>query len=143
MTSNMTAAPMSAGSGRGRPSVQAAIEEAVAFAARTCRFAAPDAPIPASTPWGRSPMSIFRRTGPPTGRDALNAHLRCRRSGSHTRVEAAPGFDARFSALRRHYLYRIVSRRAPLALEAGKAWWVPGRSMPRPCIARRRAGRPA
>ncbi len=36
-------------------------------------------------------------------------------------VEAASEFfDARFSALRRHYLYRIISRRAPLALEAGK-----------------------
>ncbi len=38
----------------------------------------------------------------------------------------APGdFDARFSAIRRHYLYRIVSRRSPLALEARRAWWVP------------------
>ncbi|MEI1247181.1 tRNA pseudouridine(38-40) synthase TruA [Rhizobium aouanii] len=59
--------------------------------------------------------------------NALNAHLRL--AGERVSildVEAAPEFfDARFSALRRHYLYRIVSRRAPLALEAGKAWWVP------------------
>ena len=59
--------------------------------------------------------------------NALNAHLRL--AGERVSIldveAAAEFFDARFSALRRHYLYRIVSRRAPLALEAGKAWWVP------------------
>jgi tRNA pseudouridine38-40 synthase len=40
-------------------------------------------------------------------------------------AEVTPAFDARFSALRRHYLYRIISRPAPLALEAKRAWWVP------------------
>jgi tRNA pseudouridine38-40 synthase len=34
-------------------------------------------------------------------------------------------FDARFSAVKRHYLYRIVNRPSPLAVEAGRAWWVP------------------
>jgi tRNA pseudouridine38-40 synthase len=38
---------------------------------------------------------------------------------------APDDFDARFSAIARHYLYRIVNRRAPLAIEASKAWWVP------------------
>ena len=33
-------------------------------------------------------------------------------------------FDARFSAKARHYLYRIVNRRAPLALETNRAWRV-------------------
>ncbi|MGE0755134.1 MAG: tRNA pseudouridine(38-40) synthase TruA [Alphaproteobacteria bacterium] len=33
-------------------------------------------------------------------------------------------FNARFSATRRHYLYRIINRRARLALEAGRAWHV-------------------
>ena len=33
-------------------------------------------------------------------------------------------FDARRSASARHYLYRIVNRRAPLALERGRAWRV-------------------
>ena len=36
----------------------------------------------------------------------------------------APDFDARFSAKKRHYRYRIVSRRAPLALDRGRAWYV-------------------
>src|SRR5262249_28458978 len=38
---------------------------------------------------------------------------------------AADDFDARFSARRRHYLYRIVNRRADLALDAGRAWRAP------------------
>jgi tRNA pseudouridine38-40 synthase len=36
----------------------------------------------------------------------------------------APDFDARFSAKARHYLYRIVDRRSPLALERHRAWGV-------------------
>ena len=41
-------------------------------------------------------------------------------------AEAVPGdFHARFSATRRAYLYRIANRRAPLALERGRAWFVP------------------
>jgi tRNA pseudouridine38-40 synthase len=38
---------------------------------------------------------------------------------------APPEFDARRSALRRHYLYRIVNRRPYLALDRGHAWRVP------------------
>ena len=57
-------------------------------------------------------------------RDALNAHMR----PAHVAVlatEAVPDtFDARFSAIRRHYLYRIVNRRAPLTFESGRAWLV-------------------
>ena len=37
---------------------------------------------------------------------------------------AAPDFHARFSATARHYLYRIVCRRAPPALERGHVWHV-------------------
>ncbi|TCR90900.1 tRNA pseudouridine(38-40) synthase TruA [Rhizobium sp. BK376] len=58
--------------------------------------------------------------------NALNAHLKL--GGERVSVfdvqEVDARFDARFSALRRHYLYRIISRRAPLALELGRAWWV-------------------
>jgi tRNA pseudouridine38-40 synthase len=62
-------------------------------------------------------------------RDAVNAHLTS--AGETVSVLAATlvadDFDARFSALRRHYLYRIVNRRAPLALARRQAWWVPRR----------------
>ena len=41
----------------------------------------------------------------------------------HSLAQEVPDtFDARFSAIRRHYLYRIVNRRAPLTVEAGRAW---------------------
>ena len=33
-------------------------------------------------------------------------------------------FDARLSATKRHYLYRIINRRPPLSLEENRAWHV-------------------
>lgn len=58
--------------------------------------------------------------------NALNAHLTL--AGERVAIlDAAPvpdDFDARFSAVRRHYLYRIVCRRAPLALDVNRAWLV-------------------
>lgn len=61
-----------------------------------------------------------------TVRDALNAHLQM--AGDRVAILAAEAadadFDARFSARRRHYLYRIVCRRAPLVIDANRAWWV-------------------
>jgi len=57
--------------------------------------------------------------------NALNAHLKPD-PVSIIAVEKASGdFHARFSAVRRRYLFRIVTRRAPLALEHGRAWWIP------------------
>ena len=38
---------------------------------------------------------------------------------------ADESFDARHSATARHYLYRILNRRAPPALEREHVWWVP------------------
>ena len=38
---------------------------------------------------------------------------------------AAPDFDARFSAVKRHYLYRIANRRADLTLDQNRAWRIP------------------
>lgn len=38
--------------------------------------------------------------------------------------KAADDFHARFSATRRHYLYRIINRRARLGLEHGRAWQI-------------------
>jgi tRNA pseudouridine38-40 synthase len=60
-----------------------------------------------------------------TIRDATNAHLRPHAVAVLAAEAAAPDFDARFSAVRRAYQYRIVDRRAPLALEAMRAWHVP------------------
>jgi tRNA pseudouridine38-40 synthase len=62
-----------------------------------------------------------------TVRDAVNAHLQqANETVAILRALKVPlEFDARFSAIGRHYLYRIVNRRAPLTLERKKAWWVP------------------
>jgi len=59
-----------------------------------------------------------------TVRDALNALLRPHPIAVLAAEKAADGFDARFSALRRHYVYRIVNRRADLALAKSRVWRV-------------------
>ncbi|HUC50398.1 MAG TPA: tRNA pseudouridine(38-40) synthase TruA [Xanthobacteraceae bacterium] len=58
-------------------------------------------------------------------RDAANFHLRPQPIAVLQAERVAPDFDARFSALKRHYLYRIVNRRADLTLDQNRAWRVP------------------
>jgi len=60
-----------------------------------------------------------------TVRDALTAQLRPHPVAVLAAERVADDFDARFSARARHYLYRIVNRRADLALDRGRAWRVP------------------
>ena len=60
-----------------------------------------------------------------TVRDAINFHLRPQPIAVLAVERAALDFDARFSAIKRHYLYRIVNRRADLTLEQNRAWRVP------------------
>jgi tRNA pseudouridine38-40 synthase len=60
-----------------------------------------------------------------TVRDAINFHLRPLPVAVLAAERATPDFDARFSAVKRHYLYRIVNRRADLTLEQNRAWRVP------------------
>jgi tRNA pseudouridine38-40 synthase len=55
-------------------------------------------------------------------RDALNAHLRPHPVAIISAELVDPAFDARYSAIRRHYLYRIINRRADLTFERGRAW---------------------
>ena len=60
-----------------------------------------------------------------TVRDAINFHLRPQPIAVLAVERAALDFDARFSAINRQYLYRIVNRRADLTLEQNRAWRVP------------------
>ncbi|WP_022724058.1 tRNA pseudouridine(38-40) synthase TruA [Rhodopseudomonas sp. B29] len=60
-------------------------------------------------------------------RDALNAHLRPNPVAVLSAELVPDTFEARFSAIKRHYRYRIVNRRSNLALELGKVWRVPRR----------------
>lgn len=67
---------------------------------------------------------LARAWRPDVLRDALNAHMRPR-PVVVTAVEAVPEtFDARFSAIRRHYVYRLRNRRAPLTLTLGREWLI-------------------
>ncbi|MBJ3777403.1 tRNA pseudouridine(38-40) synthase TruA [Acuticoccus mangrovi] len=58
-----------------------------------------------------------------TVRDAINAHLRPEPVAVLAAARVDETFDARHSARRRHYLYRILNRRPPLALDR-LAWQV-------------------
>ena len=58
-------------------------------------------------------------------RDGLNAHLRPLPIGVLAAEIVPDDFEARFSAKKRHYLYRIANRRANLALDIGRAWRLP------------------
>jgi tRNA pseudouridine38-40 synthase len=57
-------------------------------------------------------------------RDALNAHLRPHPVAIIAAERVPKTFDARHSAIQRHYLYRIINRRADLTFERGRAWRV-------------------
>ncbi|WP_274426989.1 tRNA pseudouridine(38-40) synthase TruA [Chelativorans sp. YIM 93263] len=112
----------------GQPSVQEAIERSIAaFCGEevTLRGAGrTDAGVHALGQVAHFDLS--REWKNDTVRDAINAHLGM--AGETISIlNAAPaeaGFDSRFSATARHYLYRILNRRSPPALERGRAWHV-------------------
>jgi tRNA pseudouridine38-40 synthase len=111
------------------PSVQQALEEAIhRFCGETVDcFAAgrTDAGVHA---WGQAiHFDLARAARADTVRDAINFHLKPAPVSVLTADVVDAGFHARFSAKARLYLYRIVNRRAPLAIERGRAWlvWTP------------------
>lgn len=106
------------------PSIQAALEAALrAFcgeAAAVHGAGRTDAGVHAS---GQAcHLDLARCVAPGVLRDAVNAHLRPAPIAVLDAAEAPEGFHARFSAVGRIYRYRIVNRRAPLALDRGRAW---------------------
>lgn len=112
----------------GQHSVQAALERAIAAFSQeqvTIRGAGrTDAGVHA---FGQvAHFDLARERPDDTVRDATNAHLAA--AGETVSVieaaRAPSDFDARFSATARHYLYRILNRRAPPVLERGRAWHV-------------------
>ncbi len=56
--------------------------------------------------------------------EALNYHLKPLPVAIVDAAEVEGDWHARFSAMERRYLFRLVSRRAPLTLEAGQVWQV-------------------
>jgi tRNA pseudouridine38-40 synthase len=59
-----------------------------------------------------------------TIRDGLNAHLRPHPVAVLKAEQVADDFNARMSAVKRHYLYRIVNRRPDLTFDLKYAWRV-------------------
>lgn len=112
-------------------SVQRALEEAITrFTGETPRLhcaGRTDAGVHAFGQVAHVDLSAEWRTD--TVRDAANAHLKL--AGDRVavlRAELVPAtFDARHSAVKRHYVYRILNRRPPPALEFGRVWHVPRR----------------
>jgi tRNA pseudouridine38-40 synthase len=70
-------------------------------------------------------IDLAKDWDPDTVREAINQHLKPEPVAILSADLAADDFDARFSARKRQYRYRIVNRRAPLTLERGHAWRVP------------------
>src|SRR3982074_3636175 len=70
---------------------------------------------------------IAKQFPPGRLRDGLNAHLRPHPIGVLSAEIVPDTFEARFSARKRHYLYRISNHRANLALDIGRAWRLPRR----------------
>ncbi|TPN29576.1 tRNA pseudouridine(38-40) synthase TruA [Mesorhizobium sp. B2-3-3] len=112
-----------------QPSVQQAIEQAIErFCGEAVRLRAAgrtDAGVHATAQVAHADLA--KAWPGDKVRDAVNAHLQA--AGARVAILRAMAvsddFDARFSATGRHYLYRILNRRAPSALEKGKVWWVP------------------
>lgn len=70
-------------------------------------------------------VDIAKKTTANTVREAVNHYLKPQRLAILKVEEADPHFHARTSAKARLYRYRIVNRRAPLAVEQGHAWHIP------------------
>jgi tRNA pseudouridine38-40 synthase len=108
------------------PSVQGAIEAAIfavtGEAATVTGCGRTDAGVHAAGQIAHvdiaRPMTSFRLM------EAINAHLRPAPVAIVACAEAAPDFHARFDCIGRTYRYRIINRRAPLALDRGRAWQV-------------------
>jgi len=70
-------------------------------------------------------VDLPRDDSPDVVAKALNAHLRPHPIVVLAAEQVSERFHARFSAIERGYVYRILNRRAPAALDVNKVWWVP------------------
>jgi tRNA pseudouridine38-40 synthase len=107
-------------------SVQQAIEEAVAaFSGETVVVKGAGRTDSGVHALGQvAHIDLAREFDDDTVRDAINAKLKPEPVAILAAERAADEFDARFSAVKRHYRYRILNRRAQPAVDAGRVWWV-------------------
>lgn len=108
------------------PSIQQAIEDAVfAFCAERVGSVAAGRTDAGVHAMGQVVhLDLARETTADTLRDAVNFHLKPQPIAILAAEAVNEDFHARFSATGRRYLYRIVNRRAPLAIERNRAWQV-------------------
>ena len=110
-----------------RPSVQGAVEAALARL---------DPGAPAIAAAGRTDAGVHalgqvahadlaRDWDPFRLVEALNYHLRPAPVAVVACALVPEDWHARFSAMERRYLFRILERRAPVTVEAGRVWQVP------------------
>jgi tRNA pseudouridine38-40 synthase len=108
------------------PSVQAAVERAVkAFCGEELRLHAAgrtDTGVHATAQVIH--IDLEKDWAPKVVRDAINAHLVPDPISVLDAAIVEPDFHARFSAKGRRYLYRILNRRSPPALDRGHVWHV-------------------
>jgi len=111
------------------PSVQQALEEAIhGFCGETVDcFAAGRTDAGVHALGQVVHFDLAREASGDTVRDALNFHLKPAAVSVLKAEVVGADFHARFSAKARLYFYRIVNRRAPLAIDRGRAWlvWTP------------------
>ncbi len=108
------------------PTVQGAVERAVlAFTGESVRLQAAGRTDTGVHATGQVVHLDLTRDWPAqTVRNALNAHL-VDEAVVVLDAEVAPeGWHARFSATERRYIYRILNRPAPPALDRGRVWHV-------------------
>lgn len=107
-------------------SVQEAVERAItAFSGETRRIVAAgrtDSGVHATNQVAH--VDFEKEWDSFTIREALNAHLKNSGVVALDARRVSDDFDARISAVKRHYCYRIINRRAPLAVDLKRAWHV-------------------
>jgi len=108
------------------PSVQGALEEAIRrLSAETVTVTGAGRTDAGVHALGQvAHFDLQKEFAPAKLRDALNHHLRPDPVCVLKAEIPAPDFHARFSASARHYLYRILNRRAPPVIERGHVWHV-------------------
>jgi tRNA pseudouridine38-40 synthase len=108
------------------PSVQQTLEEALKrMAGEQAAFTAAgrtDAGVHALAMSAH--VDVTKPLTPHRLREGLNALVRPRPISVIEVAEVADDWHARFSCVGRRYLYRILNRRAPPALDAGKVWHI-------------------
>lgn len=108
------------------PSIQGAIEKAVmGFSGQKIRLIGAGRTDTGVHATGQViHMDLEQDWRPAVVRDALNAYLMPQPISILEAKKVADDFHARFSATGRRYLYRILNRRSPPAIDQGRVWHV-------------------